>query len=74
MAMTARRPRAADLLAAIGFTAVAAALVWPGPWLLAGRIEPRVFGLPLAWAWSIGWLVVAFGVLLLHDLFGRGGG
>jgi len=40
------------------------ALIWP-VYPLAGSIRPYVLGLPLSFAWVVGWLVVMFVALVL---------
>ena len=48
------------------------ALVWPGYALLDGRIEPRVLGLPVAFAWNIGWVLLTFFVLVSYHTLRAG--
>ena len=40
------------------------ALIWP-VYPLAGSIRPYVLGLPLSFAWVVGWLIVMFIALVL---------
>ncbi|MFT5290833.1 MAG: hypothetical protein ACI9F9_000812 [Candidatus Paceibacteria bacterium] len=42
------------------------ALAWPGPDLIAGRVEPFVLGLPFALAWNTVWVVLTFLTLALY--------
>lgn len=49
----------------------AVALVWPGYALLADRIEPYVLGLPIAFAWTVGWMLASFLGLCVYHLFTR---
>ena len=50
------------------FAVCAAALVWPVYSWLGNAIEPRVLGVPLSFAWNIGWVVLTFLVLLGYHL------
>jgi hypothetical protein len=43
-------------------------LLWPVYAEVGGRIEPFVLGLPLAFAWMIGWMLLTFAVLLVYHL------
>ena len=45
------------------FVICAAALIYPGYALLGNRLEPSILGLPLSFAYNIGWVVVTFIVL-----------
>ena len=47
-----------------------AALVWPGYALCGNRIEPYVLGLPLSFAWNVGWVIATFVVLAIFHLTG----
>jgi len=47
------------------------ALVWPAYDLLGNRVEPYVLGLPLSFAWNVGWVVLTFLVLVGYHLSGR---
>lgn len=40
------------------------ALIWP-IYPLAADIRPYVFGLPLSFAWIVGWLIIMFVALVL---------
>jgi hypothetical protein len=50
------------------FAVCAAALVYPGYAWLGGRVEPYLLGLPFSFAYSIGWVVLSFLVLLAFHL------
>ncbi len=63
MTRSRRWPHA--LLAAYLFVALLG-LAWPGPEWIAGRVRPFVVGLPFAFAWNIGWVLLTFGVLCLY--------
>ncbi len=41
------------------------AVTWPGYAWFGARVEPRIFGLPFAFAWTIGWVLATFVVLVL---------
>ncbi len=71
----ATRGRGLCIALAVYALVCAAALTWPGLSLLgAGRAEPRVLGLPLCFAWNVGWVVCTFFVLAaFHWLRGRRG-
>lgn len=61
------RVLARTLLALVVLTAL---LAMAGPlhvWL-ADRVEPRVLGLPFAFAWNVGWLAVTFAALATYHL------
>jgi hypothetical protein len=49
----------------------ALALVWPGYAMLGNRIEPYVLGLPLSFAWNVGWVSLTFVVLVTYHLTGN---
>ncbi len=60
-------------LFAVYLITCAGALTWPGYAWLGNRIEPFVLGLPFAFAWNIGWVLLTFLVLLAYHLVrGRG--
>lgn len=61
-----------DYLLAGYFAVCAVLLVWPGYAYLGNRITPYVFGLPLSFAWNVGWVVVTFVVLLSYHLTSGG--
>lgn len=61
--MVARR-----IALAVYFAVCAAALIYPGYDWLGGRIEPFVLGLPFAFAYAVGWVVLTFFVLLAFHL------
>ncbi len=42
-------------------------LVWPVYAWAGDRVEPRFFGLPFAFAWHIGWIVLTLIVLFVYD-------
>jgi hypothetical protein len=44
-----------------------ACLVWPVYAWAGARIEPRVLGLPFAFAWNVGWVLASFAALFLYD-------
>lgn len=57
--------RRTPLLAFLVVTLVAGlALVWP-VYPLVGGTRPYVLGLPLSFAWVVGWLIVMFVALVL---------
>jgi hypothetical protein len=58
-------------LLAIYFVLCALALVWPGYAWLGNRVEPWVLGLPLSFAYNIGWVVLTFAVLVVFHLSGE---
>lgn len=47
------------------------ALVWPGYALVGNRQTPYVLGLPLSFAWNVGWVSVTFVVLVAYHLSGK---
>jgi len=49
------------------------ALVWPVYAWAGDRIEPRVLGLPFAFAWNILWVAASFLALLAYDRAVHGG-
>ena len=57
--------RRAPLLSLLVVTVISGlALIWP-VYPFAGSIRPYVLGLPLSFAWVVGWLVVMFVALVL---------
>jgi len=46
------------------------ALTWPGYALLGNTAEPYVLGLPLSFAWNVGWVALTFVVLVAYHLSG----
>jgi len=52
------------------FLLCALALVWPG-YQLGNRVEPYVLGLPMSFAWNLGWVVLTFVVLASYHFSGR---
>lgn len=65
-------PRALDFLLAVYLLTCVFSVVWPGYAWLAADDRPLVAGLPLAFAWMIGWIVATFVVLCgYHALRGR---
>ena len=67
-------PRALDFLLAVYLVICIYSVVWPGYALLSVVAEnrPLVAGLPLPFAWMIGWIVATFVVLCAyHVLRGR---
>ncbi len=64
--------RALDWGLGLYFITCAFFVVWPGYAWVAARDEPIVLGLPLAFAWMVGWIVATFLVLCgYHFLRGR---
>lgn len=65
--MTPRPPgnRRAHVLFGIYVVVCLAALIWPGYPLLGARVEPRILGLPFAFAYTIGWILATFTALVL---------
>lgn len=59
---SSRRRRRRRLFVAIVLAATLA-LVWP-VYPLFGGVRPLVLGLPLSFAWVVGWLGVVFGALV----------
>ena len=53
------------------FLLCAVALVWPGYQLLGNRVEPYVLGLPMSFAYNLGWVVLTFVVLASYHFSGR---
>jgi hypothetical protein len=49
------------------------ALIWPLYAWAGARIEPRVFGLPFAFAWNLFWVLASFTALYLYDRALHGG-
>ena len=66
--MTPNGPRLAAIIYGLFVLCTALALVWPGPMLIARYREPLILGLPPIVAWSVGWVVLAFGALLTYHL------
>ena len=61
-------PRLPHVLYALYVLVCLAALVWPVyAWVAGDRIEPRVFGLPFAFAWNVLWVCLSFAALLAYD-------
>ena len=55
-----------------GYALVCAlALTWPGYHLVGRRLTPYVLGLPLPFAWNVGWVALTFLVLVVFHLSGR---
>ena len=52
------------------FVVCTAALIWPGYAWLGNRIEPRLLGLPLSFAYNIVWVVLSFVVMVVFHLSG----
>jgi hypothetical protein len=61
-------PPLRHLLLALYALVCMAALVWPGYAWLGNRIEPVVLGLPLSFAWNVGWVVLTFAVVGVYHL------
>lgn len=67
------KARLRHVLFAFYLIACAGALTWPGYEWLGNRIEPFVLGLPFAFAWNVGWILMTFLVLVVYHLArGRG--
>ncbi len=60
--------RGRDLALGVYVLVCAASLVWPLYGLLGNRVEPFVLGLPLSFAYNIGWVLLTFFVLLGYHL------
>lgn len=58
-------------LLALYFALCTVMLVWPGYAFFGNRIEPLVLGLPVSFAWNVGWVVVTLFVLTVFHLSGR---
>lgn len=59
-------------LFALYLIAAVLAFGWPGLALVGTRPEPTVLGLPPAFAWTIGWVLATFVVLVIfHKSGGR---
>lgn len=63
------KPR--QILLGVYLAACFFALTWPGYGWLGNRIEPYVLGLPLSFAWNVGWVLATFAVLVAYHLTGR---
>jgi len=57
-----------DRLLAGYFVICALGLIWPGYAWLGNRIEPYILGLPLSFAWVVGWVLVTLLVLVAYDI------
>lgn len=68
-----RRFRISRILLGAYVVLCLAALVWPGYELVGNRVEPYVLGLPFAFAWHIGWVILTCLVIALFHLANRGG-
>jgi hypothetical protein len=72
--MNTPRPRARlpHVLFAIYLALCLLGSTWPGYALVGARLEPRILGLPFAFAWTIGWVLATFLALILyHRAVGR---
>lgn len=58
----------ARLLPALVVPVALLAMAGPLHVWLADRVEPRVLGLPFAFAWNVGWLLATSGALAIHHL------
>jgi hypothetical protein len=59
------RATSARILFGIYVAVALLASIWPVyPWLGA-RVEPRILGLPFAFAWTIGWILATFLALVI---------
>lgn len=63
-AMSGRLPH---VVFGIYVAACLAAMVWPVYAWVGDRIEPRVLGLPFAFAWNIIWVLASFVALVVYD-------
>jgi hypothetical protein len=61
-----------DVMLAGYFAICAVALVWPVYDRVGNSLEPYVLGLPMSFAWNVGWVVLTFGVLVAYH-FASGG-
>ncbi len=61
-----------DYLLAGYLTLCGVALVWPAYPALGNRLTPYVFGLPLSFAWNLGWVVLTFCVLTAYHVSSGG--
>ncbi len=59
--------RAPHILYAVYVIACLVALVWPIYAWAGARIEPRILGVPFAFAWNVFWVVASFVALLAYD-------
>ena len=55
------------VLLAIYVVVCLVALNWPDMPGLSDGIEPRLFGLPFAFGWTVLWVVLTFVVLVLYN-------
>jgi hypothetical protein len=53
------------------FVVCAAMLVWPGYAMLGNHLRPALLGLPLSFAWNVGWVVLTFVALVAYYLTGE---
>ena len=72
MRYTADPVKARDYLLLVYVAVCATALVWPVYQSVGNRITPYVLGLPLSFAWNIGWILLTFGVLVTYHLTSGG--
>ena len=47
------------------------ALVWPVYGWIGNRIRPFVLGIPMSFAWVIGWVLMTFLAMVTYHLTGR---
>lgn len=47
------------------------ALVWPGYAVVGNHETPYVLGLPLSFAWNVGWVSLTFLVVVVYHLTGH---
>ncbi len=57
--------RTRHLLLSLYALVCAFAVLWPVYAWLGNHLEPRVLGLPMSFAWKIGWIFATFVVLML---------
>jgi hypothetical protein len=72
MRYTAKPVKGRDYLLAAYFVVCATAVVWPGYQVFGNSLTPYVLGLPLSFAWNVGWVVVTFAVLIAYHLASGG--
>ena len=52
------------------FTVCTIALVWPVYARIGNHLQPFVLGLPLSFAWVIGWVLMTFAALIAYHFSG----
>ncbi len=54
-----------------GYALVSVLMVsWPLYQLFGNRLRPFVLGVPLSFAWNVGWVLLTFGVLVAFHFSG----